>query len=60
MEKDKANILVIDDDYDVLKSAHVFLKRYFTDVQIEQVEDTDHMLHACWFAYLIAKNASQR
>ncbi len=39
MEKQEAKILVIDDDYDVLKSAHVFLKRFFSDVQIEQVPE---------------------
>ncbi len=39
MEKEVARILVIDDNYDVLKSAHVFLKRFFTDIQIEQVPE---------------------
>ena len=39
MEKEEAKILVIDDDYDVLKSAHVFLKRFFSDIQIEQVPE---------------------
>jgi len=39
MEEQNANILIIDDDYDVLKSAHVFLKRFFSNVQIEQIPE---------------------
>ncbi|KPL12717.1 MAG: AAA family ATPase [Bacteroides sp. SM23_62] len=39
MEKQHARILVIDDDYDVLKSALVLLKRYYSQVEIEQVPD---------------------
>jgi DNA-binding NtrC family response regulator len=39
MEKQQARILVIDDDYDVLKSALVLLKRYYTEVEIEQVPE---------------------
>jgi len=34
--KENASILIIDDDYDVLQSAQVFLKRFFTSVIIEQ------------------------
>ncbi|KPK84806.1 MAG: AAA family ATPase [Bacteroides sp. SM23_62_1] len=37
--EEEARILVIDDDYDVLKTAHVFLKRFFTDIQIEQIPE---------------------
>jgi len=39
MEKEEANILIIDDDYDVLKSAHVFLKRFYSKIEIEQVPE---------------------
>jgi DNA-binding NtrC family response regulator len=39
MDQEEANILIIDDDYDVLKSAHVFLKRFYTKVEIEQVPE---------------------
>ena len=39
MEKQTARILVIDDDYDVLKSALVLLKRYYQQVDIEQVPE---------------------
>ena len=39
MEQEEASILIIDDDYDVLKSAHVFLKRFFSKVEIEQVPE---------------------
>ena len=39
MEIRKGNILIIDDDYDVLKSAQIFLKRFFQNIQIEQVPD---------------------
>ena len=39
MEREEASILIIDDDYDVLKSAHVFLKRFYSRVEIEQVPD---------------------
>ncbi len=38
-ELGKARILVVDDDYDVLKSAMVLLKRFYTDIQIEQVPE---------------------
>jgi DNA-binding NtrC family response regulator len=39
MEKQNARILVIDDDYDVLRSALVLLKRYYSQVEIEQVPE---------------------
>ena len=39
MEKQHARLLVIDDDYDVLKSAFVLLKRYYSQVEIEQVPE---------------------
>jgi DNA-binding NtrC family response regulator len=39
MELQKASLLIIDDDYDVLKSAHVLLKRFYTDVHIEQIPE---------------------
>jgi len=39
MEQQQARILVIDDDYDVLKSALVLLKRYYSRVDIEQVPE---------------------
>jgi DNA-binding NtrC family response regulator len=39
MEKQHARILVIDDDYDVLKSAHVLLKRFYSEVHIEQIPE---------------------
>ena len=39
MEKQQARILVIDDDYDVLKSALVLLKRYYSRVDIEQIPE---------------------
>lgn len=39
MEKKHARLLVIDDDYDVLKSAFVLLKRYYSQVEIEQVPE---------------------
>ncbi len=39
MEISKGNILIIDDDYDVLKSAQLFLRRFFRNVFIEQVPD---------------------
>ncbi len=39
MDKEEANILIIDDDYDVLKSAHVFLKRFYSSVEIEQIPE---------------------
>ena len=39
MDTEKASLLVIDDDYDVLKSARVLLKRFYTDVQIEQIPE---------------------
>ncbi len=39
IEKQQARILVIDDDYDVLKSALVLLKRYYSRVDIEQVPE---------------------
>jgi DNA-binding NtrC family response regulator len=39
MDKENARLLIIDDDYDVLKSAHVLLKRFYTDVHIEQVPE---------------------
>ncbi len=39
MEKKDARILVVDDNYDVLQSAMVLLKRFYTDVQIEQVPE---------------------
>ncbi len=35
----KASILVVDDDYDVLKSALVFLRRFYSEVSIEQVPE---------------------
>ncbi len=34
-----AKILIVDDDYDVLKSAMVLLKHFYSDVQIEQVPE---------------------
>ena len=34
-----ARILVIDDDYDVLKSAHLLLKRFYSEVHIEQIPE---------------------
>jgi DNA-binding NtrC family response regulator len=34
-----ARILIVDDDYDVLQSALLLLRRYYTDVQIEQVPE---------------------
>ena len=37
--KQQAKILVIDDDYDVLKSALVLLKRYYSRIDIEQVPE---------------------
>ena len=39
MERQQARILVIDDDYDVLKSALVLLKRYYSRVDIEQIPE---------------------
>ena len=39
MEKKAARILVVDDNYDVLQSAMVLLKRFYTDVQIEQLPE---------------------
>ena len=39
MEKQNAHLLIIDDDYDVLKSAHVLLKRFFSKVHIEQIPE---------------------
>lgn len=39
MDKQQGRILVIDDDYDVLKSALVLLKRYYSQVDIEQVPE---------------------
>ncbi len=39
MDKQHGRILVIDDDYDVLKSALVLLKRYYSLVDIEQVPE---------------------
>ena len=39
MNEQQARILVIDDDYDVLKSALVLLKRYYSEVEIEQVPE---------------------
>jgi len=39
MEMQTARILVIDDDYDVLKSAHVLLKRFYSEVHIEQIPE---------------------
>ena len=39
MDEQRARILVIDDDYDVLKSALVLLKRYYTEVAIEQIPE---------------------
>ncbi|MFC2113298.1 sigma-54-dependent transcriptional regulator [Bacteroidota bacterium] len=39
MEISKARILIVDDDYDVLKSALVLLQRFYSDVQIEQVPE---------------------
>lgn len=39
MDKQQGSILVIDDDYDVLKSALVLLKRYYSQVDIEQVPE---------------------
>ena len=39
MDQENAKILVIDDDYDVLKSALVLLRHFYTDVQIEQVPE---------------------
>jgi len=35
----EGNILIIDDDYDVLKSSRIFLSRFFSNVQIEQVPE---------------------
>ncbi len=39
MDKISSRILIIDDDYDVLKSALVLLKRFYTQVHIEQVPE---------------------
>jgi DNA-binding NtrC family response regulator len=39
MDLQEAKILVIDDDYDVLKSVLLLLGRFYTDVQIEQVPE---------------------
>ena len=39
MEKQHSRILIINDDYDVLKSALVLLKRYYSQVEIEQVPE---------------------
>ena len=39
MDQQDAKILVIDDDYDVLKSALILLKRFYTEVNIEQVPE---------------------
>lgn len=39
MEMQTARILVIDDDYDVLKSAHLLLKRFYSEVHIEQIPE---------------------
>lgn len=39
MEKRDGSILIIDDNYDILISVQVFLKRFFSNVQVEQVPD---------------------
>ncbi len=39
MEIKNAKILIVDDDYDVLKSALVLLQRFYSEVQIEQVPE---------------------
>ncbi len=39
MEMQTARVLIIDDDYDVLKSAHVLLKRFYSEVHIEQIPE---------------------
>lgn len=39
MQITRAKILIVDDDYDVLKSALILLQRFYSDVQIEQVPE---------------------
>ena len=39
MEKREGSILIVDDNYDVLLTAQVFLKRFFSKVQIEQIPE---------------------
>jgi len=38
--KEQAKILIVDDDYDVLQSAQLFLKRFFEVVEIESLKDS--------------------
>lgn len=58
MEKQKASLLIIDDDYDVLKSAHMLLKRFYTDVHIEQTPEniTDRIAKGSYDVALLDMN----